>query len=239
MYHTTSGTLRRLCSTLKTLTPQEAAMFKNVLIVAALVIASPGIVFGQDFFWSFDSTSLQTSATEVANTSGTAYIFVDGLVGFDAVDLNFTSSNASVLLLTDGETTNPEFGDLGSTRFNSSEITIDGAGDAGNLFAVNITENGVNPMLAPLFDPDFDANVGPNGATLLASVDYSVVGPGTATLEFNLGPQGVVVLPGLFIPTFGSATLTASAAAVPEPSSAALLVLGAVGFIARRRRASS
>jgi len=200
------------------------------------VIASPAIVFAQDFFLSFDSTSAQTTTTQEVGTSGTAYLFSQGLFSFDAADVDFTSSNSSVLLFNGGEVFNNVFSGVGGMRFDTADITIDPAGDSGNFFVVNVIQNGINPTLGPLFDPDFDANVGPNGAFLLASIDYSVVGPGTATLDLTVGPQGVLQLPGILNPIFGSSTLTAVAAAVPEPSSAALLVLGSVGFVARRRK---
>ena len=215
-------------------------MFKSVLVAAAIIIASPAIVFSQDFFWSFDSTSFENSTTQGPGTSGTVHIFVDASFGFCALDLNFTSSDPSVVLLTGGMATNPTFNIVGGTRFNSSVVRIDpaatGTDDNGNLFAVNVAENGVNPLISALFDPDFDANVGPNGAVLLASVDYSVVGPGTATLEFSLGPQGVTIPLGISLnPSFGSATVTVVPATVTVVPATTLLgdinLDGAVDFL--------
>ena len=220
-------------------------MIKNFLIAAALVIASPALVFSQDVFWSFDSASANAEGTGEVGDTGTAFIFSDGLFGFDALDLNITSSDSSVLLLTGGETTNPTFNAVGGTRFDSSVLTIDplatGVNDNGNPFAVNVAQNGVNPALGPLFDPDFNANVGANGAILLASVDYSVAGAGEATLGFSLGAQGALQLPDIILaPAFGLGTFTGTGGGdpiIPEPSSAVLLVLGSVGLIARRKRA--
>ena len=154
-----------------------------------------------------------------------------------------------MLLLTGGETTNPTFNAVGGTRFDSSVLTIDplatGVNDNANLFAVNVAQNGVNPALGPLFDPDFNANVGASGAILLASVDYSVAGAGEATLGFSLGTQGALQLPDVILdPAFGLGTFTGTGGdggggdpIIPEPSSAVLLVLGSVGLIARRKRA--
>ena len=220
-------------------------MIKNFLIAAALVIASPALVFSQDVFWSFDSASAQSTTAQdgmADGVTGTAFIFVDGLFALDALDLNFTSSDSSVLLLTGGVGTNPTFNAVGGMRFDSSVVTIDpaatGTNDNGNLFSVNVAQNGINPALGPLFDPDFDANVGPNGATLIASIDYQLVGNGTATLDFSLGSQGALQLPDIILdPAFGSGTLTATnVGVIPEPSSAAMLVLGSIGLVARRRR---
>ncbi len=212
-------------------------MIKNFLIAAALLIASPSLTLSQDFFWSFDSTSLSTSATATVGDTGTAYLFSDGLFGFEGTTLDFTSSSSSVLLFTGGVATNPTFNSVGGTRFDASNLTFDSDLDSGNLFAVKISQNGVNPAVSPLYDPDFAANVGPNGAVLLASVDYDIVGAGTMELELSYGAGDT--LPGqVFIPpTTGSATLTA--VNVPEPSSAVLLALGAAGMVARRRRFSA
>ena len=197
----------------------------------------------RDSFWSFDSASANAEGTGEVGDTGTAFIFVDGLFALDALDLNFTSSDSSVLLLTGGAGTNPTFNAVGGMRFDSSVVTIDpgatGVNDNGNLFAVNVAQNGINPALGPLFDPDFDANVGPNGATLIASIDYDVVGAGTATLDFSLGSQGALQLPDIILdPAFGLGTFTGTGGGpiIPEPSSAVLLVLGSVGLVARRRR---
>ena len=213
-------------------------MIKKFLIAAAVVIASPALVFSQDIFWSFDQGSAQSTANGNVGTSGTAFIFSDQPFGFDALDLNFTSSDSSVLLLTGGLERNDEFATIGGTAFDSSVVTVDGGGASGNLFSVNVTQNGINPNVSALFNPHFDSGVGANGAVLLASVDYDVVGQGDATLSFALGPQGALQLPMTILnPSFGSATLTGVGdVAVPEPSSAVLLALGAVGIVARRKR---
>lgn len=101
-------------------------------------------------------------------------------------------------------------------------------------------------------DEDFDADA---DAFLIAEIQYNIVGEGTANLDLSFGPAGNILLPpvldpdtGLPLPDeviqdeadsrflgFGSATLTVTSS-VPEPSSAALLVLGLTGMFARRRR---
>jgi len=214
-------------------------VIKKLLIAAAFVFAGPALVFSQDIFWSFDSGSNVTTTAGDVGTSGTAYIFSDQPVDFDAIDLNFTNSNSSVLLLTGGTAFNEGFNSpfLTGVSFDSSVLTVDPAGADGNLFSVNVLENGVRPVTTP-FNNAFEAGAGSgSGALKLAEVTYDIVGAGTSTLELSLGPQGVVVLPGLFIPTFGSASLEAvEVDAVPEPSSAALLVFGSIGLVARRKR---
>lgn len=215
-------------------------MIKNFLIAAALVIASPALVFSQDIFWSFDSESLDNDSLFELNIgdSGTAYIFADGLFGFDAIDLNFNTSTTN-LLFTGGMTFNDPFNIVGGSAFNSSVVTIDAGGFSGNLFAANITQNGINPALSDLFNPHFKPGVGPNGAVLLASVDFLPVDKGGADLEFSLGTQGALQLPDIVLnPSFGSANFTCfDPDNCPEPSSAVLLVLGAAALAAQRKRA--
>jgi hypothetical protein len=209
-------------------------MLKRLLVAAVILVGSSQFASAQDLFWSFESESAVTSVNEQLGTSGTAYLFSDRLLPFDAIDLNFTTSDASVILLTDGRSFNEPFPTLGGSAFNSSEVTIEDGGASGNLFAVNVTQNGINPAITEMFNPHFDAGVGPNGAVLLAAVNYDVVGLGDATLDLALGPQGILVFIGLLDPTFGSATLTVDA--VPEPSAMLLLMLGSVGLVARRKR---
>ncbi len=214
-------------------------MIKNFLIAAAVVIASPALVFSQDIFFSFDQGSAQSTAEAEVGTTGTAFIFSSQPFGFDALDLNFTSSDSAVLLLTGGSERNDEFATIGGTAFDSSTVTVGADGASGNLFAVNVTQNGINPAVTALFNPHFEAGVGADGAVLLASVDYEVAGEGDATLGFSLGTQGALQLPdNVLAPSFGTASFTGTGGQVdvPEPSSAVLLVLGAAGMVARRRR---
>jgi hypothetical protein len=185
-------------------------MFKNILIAIAIVIAGPAFVLAQDIFWSFSPTTVTGTSFPDFGSSASAYIFSDGLFGFDAIDLDFKTSDANVIRFTGGEAFNPTFSDIGRKRFNVSELTVDASGDSGGVFSINISENGVNPALGPLFDPGFVSEIGPYGAVLLARVDFDVIGFGTADLEFTLGTQGAVELPTNFLnPSFGSATVAA------------------------------
>ena len=158
-------------------------MIKNFLIAAALVIAGHAQVFSQDLFVSFDSASLQNADTQDSG-AGSAYIFSDGDFGFDALDLDFLASDSSVIRFTGGEAFNPVFDSIGGTRFNAAEISVDPTTNTGNLFAVNVVENGVNPAIGSLFDPGFNANVGPNGAFLLARLTLTSVEAAPQTLNY-------------------------------------------------------
>ena len=185
-------------------------MFKKCFVAAAIVMASSACASAQDIFWSFSPTELVTTSNlSFDASSGSAYIFSDGLFGFDAIDLDFTLSDSSPVRFTGGEAFDSPFSVIGGTMFDFTEITIDGEGSSGNLFSVSVTQNGVDPAVTSLFNPNFVAGVGPNGAVLLARVDFDVVGTGTADLEFELGLQGAIDLPDEVLnPSFGSATLT-------------------------------
>ena len=189
-------------------------MFKKVLIAAAIVIANPAFVSAQDIFWSFSPTAAQSS-TFLLNPifpnsePSSAYIFSDGPFSFDALDLNFSTSNSDVTF-TGGQAFNPTFDVIGGRRFDASELTIDATGSSGNFFSVTVLQNGVDSALSPMFDPGFEAGVGPNGAVLLARVDFEFdPRGGSAVFDFTLGDLGAIQLPDIALnPSFGSASLT-------------------------------
>jgi len=225
--------------------PSKVAMFKNVLIAAAIVFANPALLFAEDIFFAFgQGASASSTATTTSNVgTGSVFIFSDGEFAFDAADLDFTNSDFSVIQFTGGVGFNPIFNTIGDVRFNNDAmdpiLEVNSATD-GVFQPVNVTENGINPTLGQLFDPLFDPAVGPDGAFLLARVDFDIVGEGTADIVFTFGPNGVINLDNpddIIFPSLGSATLTViSPDAIPEPSSAALMILGTVGLIVRRKR---
>jgi len=215
-------------------------MIKNFLIAAALVIASPALVFSQDIFLSFDAAGNAPTTSGAVGSTGTVNIFSDQPFAFDALDLDITSSDPSVLLLTGGTAINRDFNNpfLSGNSFDSAALTVDASGASAKLFNVTVLENGVDPQTTPVSNA-FVAGAGSgDGALFLAEINYEIAGSGSSDLTLSLGPQGAITLPAVVLnPTFGSATLTGEGVAVPEPSSATLLVLGAVGMVARRRRA--
>lgn len=184
-------------------------MIKNIFIAAAILIASPGLAVAQDLFFSFEPDSLVTNLSVVYESSGSVYIFSDAEFGFDAIDLDFLTSNSNVIQFTGGEAFNPTFNTIGGAAFDSSEVTVDASGVMGNLFAVSLTQNGINPPVSTLFNPSFTPSVGPNGAILLARIDFIINQEGTEILDLALGDQGALQLPSVFLdPSLGSATLT-------------------------------
>jgi len=193
-------------------------MLKKCFVAAAILLASPAFASAQDIFWSLSPTEFVTDSYFDPGETGSAYIFSDGLFGFDAIDLKFTTSDPSVFRFTGGEAFNPTSNNpfVAGTRFDSSMISIDAGGSSGGLFSVNILQNGVDPSITPFVDPGFVAGAGPNGALLLARVDFEVIGNGTADLEFALGPQGVIQLPFIPLnPSLGSATLNSYVVLTP------------------------
>jgi len=192
-------------------------MLKKLLIAGAILIATSTYVSAQDVFWSFSSTAATSTSTFEVGDSGSAYIFSDGPFGFDALQLLFTTSDSSVIQFTGGEAFNPTFTGMSSTRFSMATLSVDAEANSGEFFAANFGQNGVNPNSGPFFDPGFDFGVGPNGAVLLARVDFDIVGNGDANLDFTLGPQGALQLPfTVLFPSFGSATLSATQGAADE-----------------------
>lgn len=200
---------------LRNSSPLRFPMLKTVLFAVVALVAIPSLTSAQDIFWSFSQTdSTDTTSLEPGDTAS-AYIFSDGLLGFDSIDLNFSVSDSSVVQLTGGEAFNPTFSLLGGLRFDAATLTVAADGSSGNLGAFNLFQNGVDPGFAINFDPGFDPSIGPNGALLLARVDFEVIGEGAADFDFSLGPQGLMQLPGiLVIPTLGSATANSTSLSI-------------------------
>jgi len=211
-------------------------MFKRFLIAVAFLMAgSPAFVSAQDFFFSFDEFSRQSSISiDPATTStGQVFIFADvNFFEFEQLDLDFSNDNPSAVAFTGATTFNNDDrfstliteGPIGSTPITATD---------GRLFGASFFSPGL-----PLPDgPLVDFRPGANGF-LLAQVDFDVVGSGTANFDFSLGAIGIIDDGfGPLEPDFSGSTGTVFVG-VPEPSSAVLFVLGAVGMVARRRRRS-
>ena len=180
-------------------------MFKKIFLVALISITNATLVSAQDIFWSFDSDELVTrfDVGQVIEPAGSAYIFSDALFNFDALDLDFSSSN-SVIQFTGGEAFNPQ--SLIGSAFDFTEITIATDGSGGQLFSVAIIGTGIPSIFDPIDPTLFKPEIGPNGAFLLARVDFEIFEAGKAELDFTLGSLGALQLPDVVLdPSFGSA----------------------------------
>lgn len=211
-----------------------------------------------------NSTSSFTTTTDA--NSGSFYLYSDADFEFDGADLHFVNSDPSVVQITGGQVFNPEIfaapgvslGFKFQTEITTpegevvrgAEISVPPTGIAppevdGRIFLLSVTELGVRPGTTRNFDPNFDPLLvtpgGSTGALLIGRIDFDIIGTGTTNFDLSLNTSsnnGVVLLPNTLLdPTFGSATLTVlGPQAIPEPSSVALLLLGSIGLVARRKR---
>ena len=238
-------------------------MLKKYLLAAALLMtSSPAFVSAQDFFFSFDEFSRVPTTNADAST---VFIFADENLDFNQLDIDFTNDNPSVVSFTGGVVFNdgaPASGTASNAPGGSftSFSLLDPAGSGngitatdGRLFATSFLSAGQVPSSGA---SNFIAGV--NGF-LLAQVDFEIVGEGTAQFSFVAGDLGVVNDGVGQVPvTYGTGSLTVESVVVcagygpfpycgtepdpdpmtnvPEPSSAIVLMLGAAGMVARRRR---
>ena len=197
-------------------------MIRKFLFAIAVLAVSPAFVFSQDVFIIFENGDVSSSAT-TADGSGSAFIFSRLGFDFDAIDIDITNSDSSVIQFTGGELFNEVLTDGSEgTRFTIDpliEISTSSP-ELGRLFAVHFEEItnsfGVKAELA-MFDQGFDPTVGPEGSFLLGRVDFDIVGEGTATLEMvdHRASNPILLLPQTQLNTeFGSATFTVGSAPV-------------------------
>lgn len=212
-------------------------MITKFLVAVAVFAVSPAFVFSQDLFVLFDQgeNGTNTANATTADGSGSAYVYSRLGFDYDAIYLDFSSSDTDVFEVTGGEFFNPSFsieGLTGCARFIPGTTVMKRPLHSENFGIIafslgfeqidltdpaNTTdiENtfGVKSGLA-FYDPGFDPLVGPEGAFLLARVDFDIVGEGTANLDLGL-PWGEISV-GSFVgtgiiyasPTLESATLT-------------------------------
>ena len=229
------------------------SLFKKAFVAAVFTMASSHtFVSAQDFFFSFDEFSRQSTLTQSSPAAGgpatgQLFIFSDASLDFNNIDLDFTVDNPGVASFTRGVPADSDFsftsirvGELfvGVPLFANAPVPItptdgqlDGIAIVG-IGNIDFFNDGQNP-----FDrSDAEFRAGANGF-LLATIDYSVAGPGQANFDFILGEFGIVDdFFGPLAPDFAGSTGTLTVVGVPEPSSAILLMLSAAGMVARRRR---
>jgi len=189
-------------------------MLKRFLFaVLAVGACSTGLV-AQDIFVSF-GTGMDvgnTSATvDVADGSGTGFVFVRNGFNFDGVEVDLVSSDNSVAQITSGAINNASFSaPFTATIFNNAAVDlnangvldtfVDGDGntvvetgdinsipgvvDASGLItfqAQSINQQGLESGFAA-FNTAFDADA---NAFRLATFDFDIVGAGEATLALQ------------------------------------------------------
>ena len=212
-------------------------MFKKVLFAAAFAMAcSPAFVSAQDFFFSFDEFSRQSTLTvPAAPSTGQVFIFGDENLDFNQLDLDFTVDDSSIATFTGGTAADS---DGSFTAFSVEDPNNAGAPvlpTDGRLFAVSIPITGpVDGQDPALAGSDAEFRAGASGF-LLATVDFNILRSGVANFDFIPPRLGFLDTVGPFDLDFTGSTGTL-VVGVPEPSSAVVLILGAAGMVARRRR---
>ena len=117
-----------------------------------------------------------------------------------------------------------QHGGSGSLRYHSGN-SFDQGSVAGDQNYANISFNGVDSVYEAVAQFYLD---GSGGGYLMA----------IATLNDIPNPQDLSAVGGAALSISAGKSMIDAAAAIPEPSSLALLALGATGLIARRRRAA-
>ena len=224
-------------------------MLKRFLLAVATVVCCSTSMFAQDdLFLSFSDTALITDATAGEGASGSAYIFSREGLSFRGLDLNINGTDGSVAAFTDAEifldgAVPPPPLDVAGARsrfvINGSSILTDTELDA-SAAVVALPEVAGGPVVGVDGGSALDPAVAGVGV-LVGRIDFDTLSEGETTfiLGFN-DPNGIIDVNNQVVQdstTLGSGiTLTVESSSIPEPSSAALLVMGLVGFTARRRR---
>ena len=221
-------------------------MMKRFLFAVAAVVCCSSSIFAQDIFFAFGSgaaaSDSQSLDVTTDGTTGQVNLYSRTGLALDGIQFGF-EVNTDVVELTGGSAFDDEFNTIGGFRFDAPPTlnVVDAGG--GNFGGVALLENGVGSSIGEIFDPGFDADA---GGFLLATLDFDVVGNGTATFNpvfFGEGFRDTDFIDITDSITFGSAALTVTGVAdapgvpgIPEPSSALLLAFGVAGYAARRRR---
>ena len=239
-------------------------MLKKFLLSLVVAGVCSTSAMAQDVFISFGTGADARSSfdTVASGTSGSAFIYSDAPIEFQAFDLDLNLSSEGIVNITGANIFNSHFSAPPFVPFANrfTDPTTDRLLDADDSTSLNpafanlevspadassIRLVAVGGIASGTFgvqqalqsvDPQFD---GAANANLLAEVFFDIVGNGGDTVDFNLTIGENEFFNGgnvTFVPSIDSGTLTVATTAVPEPSSAILLALGFAGFAARRRR---
>ena len=223
-------------------------MLKRFLLAVATVVCCSTSMFAQDdLFLTFSATALITDTTAGEGASGSAYIFSREGLSFRGLDLNINGTDGSVAAFTDAEiflngaVPPPPLDVAGArTRFfnNGSSILTDTELDV-SAAVVALPENLGGPVVGVDGGSALDPAVAGVGV-LVGRIGFDTLSEGETTFILGFNDNGIIDVNNQVVQdstTLGSGiTLTVESSAIPEPSSAALLVMGLVGFTARRRR---
>lgn len=223
-------------------------MLKRFLLAVATVVCCSTSMFAQDdLFLSFSDTALITDATAGEGASGSAYIFSREGLSFRGLDLNINGTDGSVAAFTDAEiflngAVPPPPLDVAGARsrflVNGSSILTDTELDA-SAAVVALPENLGGPVVGVDGGSALDPAVAGVGV-LVGRIGFDTLSEGETTFILGFNDNGIIDVNNQVVQdstTLGSGiTLTVESSTIPEPSSAALLVMGLVGFTARRRR---
>ncbi len=188
-----------------------------------------------DIFFSFDENSRVTDLVLGLDTNSTSvFLFADEDFDVNQLDLDFTIGNNDVLSISGGTTFNADGSFTDLVLLDPNDANAGPTSTDARLFGISFLTPGI--VAGNFGDPDYRA--GANGF-LLARIDFDILGAGSVDIDLIPGELGFVNDGlGAVVPTFGSATFTLEGGliAIPEPSSAMLLVLAAGGMISRRKR---
>ena len=220
-------------------------MFKKSFLAVAILSFCAASVFAQpteQVFVTFGEGANVSSTSTVFigdGSSGSAFIYSAADFQYQAFDLEFSTTDNSVIQFTGAELFEPinELGQFRWDDFSQLRPLVEPANGQLRAVAVTVMATGIVPALgAGGLDPEFDFEA---NAFRVARIDYDIVGVGTADISLALGVNkffSVASRDVLIQPTLGNGTLTVTG--VPEPGSATLIALVLVGVNARRRRVS-